>query len=144
MNCRITQQFLAAIRQSFYLEFCWTQPLCYLLGQQKLGLWCVYNEAHHKISSIYPHKLTVTIGSVLLLPLHPFNGLFSRTTWVSWYQKGRPSLDLNEARDDGIWGWQWHQLDHRQTMCTTIFTGRMLYLTPSQQCHSTESTKLAL
>jgi len=28
------------------------------------------------------------------------NGLFSRTTWASWYQKGKTSLDLNEARDD--------------------------------------------
>ena len=38
------------------------------------------------------------------LLLHPFNGLFSRTTWVSRYQKGKTSLDLNEARDDGILG----------------------------------------
>jgi len=36
--------------------------------------------------------------------LHPFNGLFSRTTWVSQYQKGKTSLDLNEARDDGVLG----------------------------------------
>jgi len=36
--------------------------------------------------------------------LHPFNGLFSRTTWVHWYQKGKTSLDLNEARDDGVLG----------------------------------------
>jgi len=26
---------------------------------------------------------------LLLLLLHPFNGLFSRTTWVSWYQKDK-------------------------------------------------------
>ena len=32
------------------------------------------------------------------------NGLFSRTTWVTQYQKGKTSLDLNEARDDGFWG----------------------------------------
>jgi len=82
--------------------------------------------------------------------LHPFNGLFSRTTWVSQYQKGKTSLDLNEARDDGVFGMQWHQLDHRQTICTSlqtddhtntsslIFTGRMLFLTPNQQCQSTE------
>jgi len=36
------------------------------------------------------------------LPLHPVNSLFYRTTWVSWYQKGKTSLDLNDARDDGI------------------------------------------
>jgi len=38
---------------------------------------------------------------LLLLLLLLFNGLFSRTTWVSRYQKGKTSLDLNEARDDG-------------------------------------------
>jgi len=36
--------------------------------------------------------------------LHPFNGLFSRTTWVSRYQKGKTSLDLNEARGDKVLG----------------------------------------
>jgi len=36
---------------------------------------------------------------------------FSRTTWVRQYQKGKTSLDLNEARTVGVWGWQWHQLD---------------------------------
>ena len=40
---------------------------------------------------------------LLLLLLHPFNGLFFRTTWVSRYQKGETSLDLNEARDGGVW-----------------------------------------
>jgi len=33
---------------------------------------------------------------------HPFNGLFSRTAWVSRHQKGEISLDFNEARDDGM------------------------------------------
>ena len=28
---------------------------------------------------------------------HPFNGLFSMTIWVSQYQKGKTSVDLNEA-----------------------------------------------
>ena len=35
--------------------------------------------------------------------LHPFNGLFSRTTWISRYQKPKISLDLNERRDEGVW-----------------------------------------
>ena len=57
---------------------------------------------------------------LLLLLLHPFNGLFSRITWVSQYQKGKTSLDLHEAR----WGlgMQWHQLDHMQTICTSLQT----------------------
>ena len=45
----------------------------------------------------------------LLLLLQPFNGLFSRTTWVSRYQKGKTNLDFTGARDSE---WQWHQLDH--------------------------------
>jgi len=53
---------------------------------------------------------------------YPFNGLFSRTTWVSQFQKGNSSLDLNEATDDGVLGWQWHQLDHMQTICTSLQT----------------------
>jgi len=53
---------------------------------------------------------------------HPLNGLFSRTTWVSRYQKGKTSLDLNEARDDGVLGWQWRQLDRVQTICTSLQT----------------------
>ena len=36
--------------------------------------------------------------------LHPFSGLFSRTAWVSRYQKGKTSLDLIEARGDGVLG----------------------------------------
>jgi len=33
-----------------------------------------------------------------------FNSLFSRTTWKRWYQIGKTSMDLNEARDDGVLG----------------------------------------
>jgi len=51
-----------------------------------------------------------------------FNGLFSRTTWISRHQKGKTSLDFNEARHDGVLGWQWHQLDHMQTICTSFQT----------------------
>jgi len=65
--------------------------------------------------------LTRTTLLINQLPLlHPFNGLFSRTTWVSRYQKGKTSLDLNEARGDGVLGWQWHQLDHMQTICISL------------------------
>jgi len=38
------------------------------------------------------------------------------------YQKGKTSLDLNEARDDGVFGRQLHQLDHMQTICTSLQT----------------------
>jgi len=61
-------------------------------------------------------------GLTLLLLLHPFNSLFSRTTCVSRYQTGKTSLDLNEARDDGVWRLQWHQLEHMQTIHTSLKT----------------------
>ena len=48
--------------------------------------------------------ISAAILDSLLLLLHPFNSLFSRITWVSRYQKGKTSLDLNEARDGGGWG----------------------------------------
>ena len=51
------------------------------------------------------NTITTTITTI-------FNGLFSRTP----FQKCKTSLDLNEARDDGM---QWHLLDHMQTICTS-------------------------
>ena len=84
---------------------------------------------------------------MLLLLLHhtPFNCLFSRTTWVSRYQKRKYSLDLNEARGVGILGcsgisWAICKSAPRSRQIThcSVFTGRMLFLTPNQQCQSTE------
>ena len=37
-------------------------------------------------------------GITTTLQLQPFNGLFSRTTWVSRYQKGKTDLDFTGAR----------------------------------------------
>jgi len=58
---------------------------------------------------------------LLLLLLHPFNGLFSRTAWVSRHQKGKPFWILLEQE---MMGWQWHQLqlDHMQIICTSFQT----------------------
>jgi len=65
---------------------------------------------------------------------------------VSQYQKGKTSLDFTEARDSER---QWYQLGHMQ-VCTSlqtdnnasihrsVFTGRMSFLPPNQQHHSTE------
>jgi len=43
---------------------------------------------------------------ILLLPLllHPFNGIFSETAWVSRYQKRKSSRDLNDRQEMmGFW-----------------------------------------
>jgi len=50
--------------------------------------------------------------------LQPFNGLFSRTTSVSRYQKGKTNLNFTGARDSE---WQWHQVGHMQ-VCTSLQT----------------------
>jgi len=44
--------------------------------------------------------------------------LFPGTTWISWYQKGKTSLDFTEARFSE---WQWHQLGHMQ-VCNLLLT----------------------
>jgi len=49
--------------------------------------------------------------------LHPFNGPFPRSTWVSWQQKGKPFWILMKQE---MMGWQWHQLDHMQIICTLL------------------------
>jgi len=69
--------------------------------------------------------------------LHALKGLFSGT-WVSKYQKGKTSLDLNEAQDYGVLGcsgisWTickqstpcWRQIT-TPTPYHSIFTGWML------------------
>ena len=80
---------------------------------------------------------------------HLFNGLFSRTTWLSQYQKGETSLDLSEARDNGVLGCNGiicKQCAPRSRQIPTptphhsSFTGRMLFTNSeqvNQQCQST-------
>jgi len=71
---------------------------------------------------------------------------------VSRYQKDKTKLDFTEARDSE---WQWHQLGHMQTICTSLqtdshacstpplsfFTGRMPFLSLNKQRQSTEGSK---
>jgi len=79
---------------------------------------CIYLYKYNFYDVICLDHLLVTLDF-----LHPFNDLFSKTSWVSWYQKGKTSQDFNEARDDMVFGMPWpHQLDHVQTMCTSLQT----------------------
>jgi len=58
-------------------------------------------------------------SSQLLLLLHPFNGMLSRTTWISQHEKGKPFwISMKQE----MIGWQWHQLDHMQIICTSLKT----------------------
>ena len=76
--------------------------------------------------------------------LQLFNGLFSRTTWVSRYQKGKTNLDFTGARDSE---WQWHQLSYMQ-VCTSLQTDNHSSTPPlcflqagCPSCHPTNSVK---
>jgi len=67
---------------------------------------------------------------------HPFNSLFSRTTWVSLHQKGYTNLDFNEATDDGVAV----ALDgNMQIICILLqIDNHASTLMPNQQCQSNE------
>ena len=117
---------------------------------QQVKLWSVSLKADTVVSQPGVTKAKIAKVHTASTTLHPFNGVFSRTTWVRRYQKGKTSLDLNEARDVGVWdgsGISWtirKKSAPRSRQITTptphqsVFTGRMLFLTPNQQCQSTE------
>jgi len=105
----------------------------------RISVWiCGLHKAFHA-SNICADVLA---SELLLLPplLHPFNGLLSRTTWMCRYQKGKTSLLLNEARDDGALGCSGisrtickQSAPHSRRITTpthhhSVFTGQMLFL----------------
>ena len=75
---------------------------------------------------------------------HTFNGPFSGTTQVSWYQKVKTNLDFTEPRDSEL---QWYQLGHMQ-VCTLLQTDNHASTPPLSflqagcpSCHPTNSVK---
>jgi len=81
---------------------------------------------------------------ILLLCCRPIRlTAFSRTTWVSRHQKGKPFWILLEQE---MMEWQRHHLDHMEVICTSLqtdnhastqtltfyrATGRMPFLPPN-------------
>ena len=120
------------------------------LHYSQFTLWSVSLKADTVVSQPGVTKAKIAKVHTASTTLHPFNGVFSRTTWVRRYQKGKTILDLNEARDVGVWdgsGISWtirKKSAPRSRQITTptphqsVFTGRMLFMTPNQQCQSTE------
>ena len=100
--------------------------------------------------------LSVTVGPTDTLT-HIHNRLmafFSRTAWVGRYHKDKPFWILLKQE---MMGWQWHQLNHMQIICTSlqtdnnastsslhIFYRPMPFLPPNQQRQSTEGPQLGL
>ena len=80
-----------------------------LLQSEFRGTWCrlhfnIQWKGSHVLSVIHTHTHT------------RLTALFSGTTQVSRYQKGKTNLDFTEARDSE---WQWIQLGHMQ-VCTSL------------------------
>ena len=92
------------------------QRTCKLLSSGRLIRVHVAASRRQRVCSVQTHYRIST--ATTQLQLQPFNGLFSRTTWVSRYQKGKTNLDFTGARDSE---WQWHQLGHMQ-VCTSLQT----------------------
>jgi len=71
----------------------------------------------------HSHNSYAHSTAVFYTTQHPFNSLFSRTTWVSRQQKGKPFWILIKQE---MMGRQSHEIDHMQIICTS----------PSQYWHS--------
>jgi len=77
--------------------------------------------SQHTSKQLSHHELhAALLLLLLLLLLHPFNGIFYRSTWVSRHQKSKPFWILLEEEMMG-----WHQLDDMQKLqiiCTSLQT----------------------
>jgi len=92
------------------------------------GCFCEFSSYLHILLLYSPVSHTFRLSLLLCTyvlttttTLHPFNSLFSRIAWVS--QKGKPFWILLVQE---IMGWQWHQLDHMQIICTSLQTDNHL------------------
>ena len=122
---------------------------------RRLFLFCSYACASIDTSVWFcASKILIAIGykkseGNLWLSINPessqhyirsFNGPLSGTTRVSWYKKGKTSLDFTEAQDSE---WQWYQLGHMQ-VCTSLHasTPPLSFLQAGcPSCHPTNSIK---
>ena len=104
--------------QSFLLWWHKNQP-CYSLQQLKSALFLQTRSIKRYNTARKSKKQRDTYLQLLhyyYIHLTPF---FSRTTCVSRHQKGKPFWILMKQE---MMGWQWHQLDHMQIICTLLQT----------------------
>jgi len=92
------------------------------LNYSQFTLWSVSLKADTVVSQPGVTKAKIAKVHTASTTLHPFNGVFSRTTWVRRYQKGKTSLDLNEARDVGVWDGSGISWTIRKKICTSLQT----------------------
>jgi len=72
------------------------------------------SETRTKITSCMQTVKKITISTATATTT-----LLSRTNWVSRHQKGKPLWILLKQE---MMGWQWHQLDQMQIICTWFHT----------------------
>jgi len=89
---------------------------------------------------------------MLYMAIHPptdcymhLTAFFPGQTWVSRHQKGKLFWILLEQE---TMGWQWHQLDHMQIICTSLHTDNHARISPLSflqtgcpSCRPTDSVK---
>jgi len=89
-------------------------------------------------SGLQYHELVFCVLIYMHTNTH-FNGPYSGTTQVGWYEK-RTNLNFTEARDSE---WQWHQLGYMQ-VCTSLQADDHARTPPQAGCpfcHPTNSIK---
>ena len=131
------------------LSCCLTPTVQLPIYKQKEHNYCNKENVFIADSKLQITTTTADFNKLLLL-LNICLTTFSRTTWICRYQKDQLLLDFNEA---DITGWQWHQPDPMQVICTmcqtdnhtssptphhSVFTGQMFSLPLNQQRQHTE------
>jgi len=76
------------------------------------------SNALHSASAAYANRCSISLTHQLLHHIR-LMAFFPKTTWISRHQKGKPFWILMERE---MMGWQWHQLDHMQIICTSLQT----------------------
>ena len=128
---------------NIYATFCTvstvTQHVACFLGKRLREL-CFYTVSHKRSPTFLVLTLVCTHTHTCLMALCPGLPGWAGTTKVK-------PVDFTEARDSE---WHWHQLgrmqvcillqtdNHASTPPLSFFTGRMPFLSPNQQCQSTE------
>ena len=98
------------------------QQQTYILRPTHTNKWSFQGHSFQPITQ-HGTEHTMLLLLLLLLLLFPFNGPFSRTTWVSRYQKGGTIVDFTKARDGGV------------AMASAAPYANYLHFTPGRQPH---------
>ena len=130
------------VQSQIIVKFPYTEQRSRWIGVTSVLCGYMSTSVHKRRNSSGTENSSAVHRTTLLL--HPFNGPFSGTTWVSRYQKGKPIWILLKQKDSE---WQWHQLDHMQ-VCTSLQADNLASTSPLSvlqagcpSCRPTNSVK---